>query len=139
MALPDWLPLDWLPLEGEAKAQAGLALLALALAAALLVLGRAVASLAATAARWVPVALGTRSVPAAPGGLPLLGNALALAAAPCPWEKMLEWARARGPLTRFSIGPRIGLIVNDPAGAKRVFQVSGGCRRLPAAAECLIT
>lgn len=132
LRLPEWLPLDWLPLEGEAKAQAALVLLALALAAACLVLGRALSGFAAGTARWLRVAVGTRSVPEAPGGLPLLGHALALATAYCPWEKMLEWARKKGPLTRFSILYRTGLIVNDAAGAKRVFQVRppGGCRRL---------
>lgn len=136
LRLPEWLPLDWLPLEGEAKAQAALVLLALALAAACLVLGRALSSVAAGTARWLRVAVGTRTVPAAPGALPLLGHALSLAAAPCPWERMLEWARQKGPLTRFSILYRTGLIVNDPAGAKRVFQVRRrrrcrfGCRRL---------
>lgn len=123
--LPEQL-LQWLPLEGEAQAQVALALLAVALAAACLVLGRLAGSLAAFSARWTRVAAGTRTVPAAPGGLPLLGHALALATAPCPWEKMLEWARLRGPLTRFNILHRTGLIVNDPAGAKRIFQVGWG-------------
>ena len=123
LRLPEWLPLDWLPLEGEAKAQAAMVLLALALAAACLVLGRVLSSVAAGTARWLRVAVGTRSVPAAPGALPLLGHALSLATAYCPWERMLEWARQKGPLTRFSILYRTGLIVNDPAGAKRVFQV----------------
>ncbi|PRW33867.1 Cytochrome P450 [Chlorella sorokiniana] len=122
LRLPEWLPLDWLPLEGEAKAQAALVLLALALAAACLLLGRALSGFTAGTARWLRVAVGTRSVPEAPGGLPLLGHALSLATAYCPWEKMLEWARQKGPLTRFSILYRTGLIVNDPAGAKRVFQ-----------------
>lgn len=131
--LPEQL-LQWLPLEGEAKTQAALALLAVALAAACLLLGRLAGSLARGTARWVRVAAGTRTVPAAPGGLPLLGHALSLATAPCPWERMLEWARLRGPLTRFSILHRTGLIVNDPAGAKRIFQVGArapvGCGRL---------
>ncbi len=131
LRLPEWLPLDWLPLEGQAKAQAALVLLALALAAACLVLGRALSGFTAGTARWLRVAVGTRTVPEAPGGLPLLGHALSLATAYCPWEKMLEWARVKGPLTRFSILYRTGLIVNDPAGAKRVFQVRPvGCRRL---------
>lgn len=123
LRLPEWLPLDWLPLEGEAKAQAVLVLLALALAAACLVLGRTLSGIASGTARWLRVAVGTRAVPEAPGGLPLLGHALSLATAYCPWEKMLEWARLKGPLTRFSILYRTGLIVNDAAGAKRVFQV----------------
>lgn len=131
LRLPEWLPLDWLPLEGQAKAQAALVLLALALAAACLVLGRALSGFTAGTARWLRVAVGTRTVPEAPGGLPLLGHALSLATAYCPWEKMLEWARVKGPLTRFSILYRTGLIVNDPAGAKRVFQVRPvGRRRL---------
>jgi hypothetical protein len=38
---------------------------------------------------------------------------------------MLEWSQKTGPLTRFSILQRTGLIVNDPEGAKRIFQVGG--------------
>ena len=72
--------------------------------------------------RWITVGLGTRKVPAAPGGNWLLGNALQLASG-CAWEKMHEWVRARPPLVRFRILHRTGILVNDALAVKRIFQV----------------
>lgn len=104
-------------------------LITVTVAIVLIALARWTAAQLKAGARWLRVAVGCRSVPAAPGGgLLNLGHALQLARAPCPWEKMLEWARATGPLTRFNILHRTGLIVNDAEGAKRVFQVGlAGC------------
>lgn len=115
--------LDWLPLPQEGRQQAATTGVALGVALAMLLLSRFVASLIKGASRWMRVAAGTRTVPRAPGGGLLLGHALQLARAPCPWERMLEWARATGPIVRFNILQRTGLIVNDPQGAKRIFQV----------------
>lgn len=99
-------------------------LITVTVAVVLIALARWTAAQLKAGARWLRVAAGCRAVPAAPGGgLLNIGHALQLACAPCPWEKMLEWARATGPLTRFNILHRTGLIVNDAEGAKRVFQV----------------
>lgn len=101
-------------------------LITLVVAAAMVATARWTAANLRAAARWLRVARGCHSVPAAPGGGLLgLGHVVQLATAPCSWEKMLEWARVTGPLTRFHILNRTGLIVNDPEGAKRVFQVRG--------------
>ncbi|EFN52051.1 hypothetical protein CHLNCDRAFT_139264 [Chlorella variabilis] len=109
---PEWLP--------EQVVLLGVPLL---LASVMVAAARLTAAIIKGAARWLRVAWGCRGVPAAPGGGLLgLGHTLQLALAPCPWEKMLEWARASGTLTRFNILQRTGLIVNDPEGAKRVFQ-----------------
>ncbi|KAI3426077.1 hypothetical protein D9Q98_008045 [Chlorella vulgaris] len=98
-------------------------LITLVVAAAMVATARWTAAILRAAARWLRVARGCHSVPAAPGGGLLgLGHVVQLATAPCSWEKMLEWARVTGPLTRFHILNRTGLIVNDPEGAKRVFQ-----------------
>ena len=114
---PEWLP--------EQVVLLGVPLL---LASVMVAAARLTAAIIKGAARWLRVAWGCRGVPAAPGGGLLgLGHTLQLALAPCPWEKMLEWARASGTLTRFNILQRTGLIVNDPEGAKRVFQVRCSC------------
>lgn len=129
MNLLDWAnhpALDGLPMSYEARAALLRGLLTLLFACAGLLLARLLSAALRGGARWATVALGTRGVPAAAGGVPLLGHALALAAAPCPWEWMLQQARAKGPLTRFNIAHRTGLIVNDPLGAKRIFQVGAG-------------
>ena len=117
--------LDALPLAPEAKQQLATILLGLLVAAGLLFGARLVAGVIKGTLRWSVVAHGCRPIPAAPGGGLLLGHALQLATARCPWEKMLEWAEAKGPLVRFNILQRTGLIVNDPQAAKRIFQV--GC------------
>ena len=120
--------LDALPLAPEAKQQVTTILLGLVIAAGLLFGARLVAGVIKGTLRWSVVARGCRPIPAAPGG-GLLGHALQLATARCPWEKMLEWAQAKGPLVRFNILQRTGLIVNDPQAVKRIFQVGCSCRR----------
>lgn len=118
--------LERLPVPPEHRQHAALAVVALGAALTLLLSARVAASFLRGTSRWLRVAAGTSTVPRAPGGGLFLGHALQLAMAPCPWERMLEWARATGPLVRFNILQRTGLIVNDPQGAKRIFQVGGG-------------
>lgn len=78
--------------------------------------------------RWVRVAVGLRKVPSAPGGNAILGHVFPLATR-CAWEKMREWVEASPPLVKFRIFHRTGLIVSDPRGLKRVFQVRSAGRR----------
>jgi cytochrome P450 len=102
----------------RSQAPSRLALLALA---ALLAL-RVASFLGRGAARWVRVAAGTRGVPAAPGSHWLLGHVFQLASG-CAWEQMYDWVGAcGGPLVRFRILHRTGVVVGDPRGLKRVFQ-----------------
>lgn len=115
--------LERLSVPPEHRQQAALAVVALGAGLTLLLFARVVASFLRGASRWLRVAVGTSTVPRAPGGGLFLGHALQLATAPCPWERMLEWARATGPIVRFNILQRTGLVVNDPQGAKRIFQV----------------
>ena len=72
--------------------------------------------------RWTRVAIGTRHVPTAPGSNWLLGHVFQLASG-CAWEKMYEWVGAAPPLVKFRILHRIGVVVGDPRGLKRIFQV----------------
>jgi len=72
--------------------------------------------------RWGKVHLGTRHVPSAPGSNWLLGHVFPLASS-CAWEKMYEWVGANPPLIKFRIFHRIGIVVGDPNGLKRIFQV----------------
>lgn len=78
--------------------------------------------------RWIAVAARSRHIPVAPGGNLLLGHALQLfpRGMNCPWERMLDWVR-KEPIARFRIAHRTGLVVNDPAAMKRIFQARG-CR-----------
>ncbi|KAL4435224.1 hypothetical protein ABPG77_001906 [Micractinium sp. CCAP 211/92] len=114
--------LERLQVPPEHRQQAALFVVALGASLTLLLFARVVASFLRGASRWLRVAVGTSTVPRAPGGGLFLGHALQLATAPCPWERMLEWARASGPIVRFNILQRTGLVVNDPQGAKRIFQ-----------------
>ncbi len=118
--------LERLQVPPEHRQQAALFVVALGASLTLLLFARVVASFLRGASRWLRVAVGTSTVPRAPGGGLFLGHALQLATAPCPWERMLEWARASGPIVRFNILQRTGLVVNDPQGAKRIFQVGWG-------------
>lgn len=74
------------------------------------------------ALRWIPVSLGVRPIPRAPGGNVLFGHALSLASARCAWDTMAEWATPETPLVRFRILHRVGLIATTPADARRIFQ-----------------
>jgi len=71
--------------------------------------------------RWLSVAVGTRNIPSAPEGNWLLGHVIPLAKN-CAWEKMYEWVGASPPLIKFRIFHRIGVVVGDPRGLKRIFQ-----------------
>lgn len=72
--------------------------------------------------RWIPVYFGTLHIPVAPGSNFLLGHVFQLARG-CAWEKMYEWVSNSPPLVRFRIFTRTGVIVGDPQGLKRIFQV----------------
>jgi cytochrome P450 len=71
--------------------------------------------------RWIRVAIGTRSVPAAPQGSWLFGHALAVAGS-CPWEKMHDWIRSCPPIVRIRLLHRTGVLVGSAQGLKRIFQ-----------------
>ena len=71
--------------------------------------------------RWVPVYRGTRSIPLAPGCLPLFGHALSLAQG-CSWGQMYDWLAEKGPIVKFRVGVRQGILVADPASMKRIVQ-----------------
>lgn len=75
-----------------------------------------------TALRWIPVSIGVRGIPRAPGGDFLTGHALSLASARCAWDEMAKWATRETPLVRFRILFRTGLIATTPADARRIFQ-----------------
>lgn len=74
------------------------------------------------ASRWIPVGLGTAHIPTAPGSNWILGHVFQLASG-CAWEKMYDWVAASPPLVKFRILHRTGVIVGDPRGLKRIFQV----------------
>jgi cytochrome P450 len=92
-----------------------------ALASLALLALTAAARAAAAAARWARVFVGTRSVPAAPGGHWLLGHALPLLRG-CAWEEMRSWVAGAGGIVRFRVLHRTGVVVGDPAALRRVFQ-----------------
>ena len=96
-------------------------LLALSEAAAVLLLRFALSTFK-FAARWIVVGFGTRSVPTAPEGNWLLGHVIPLARN-CAWEKMYEWVGGAGSIVKFRILHRTGVVVGDPLGVKRIFQV----------------
>lgn len=77
---------------------------------------------ASEVSRWGKVHVGTRHVPSAPGANWLLGHVFQLTSS-CAWEKMYEWVGANPPLIKFRIFHRIGIVVGDPRGLKRIFQV----------------
>lgn len=80
-----------------------------------------VQALAKQSARWVKIAIGTKSIPMAPEGHWLLGHVVPLATS-CAWEKMYNWVRSNPPIVKFRIAHRTGIVVGDAHALKRIFQ-----------------
>jgi len=60
-----------------------------------------------------------KGIPTAPGGYPVLGNALELVAGE-PWSVMARWCEAAGNLVVFNVADQRVVYVNDPKLIKRI-------------------
>lgn len=63
------------------------------------------------------------NMPTVPGGVPFLGQVLEMIRSP-PWDLMVRWGDALGPIYRFTLFGENCVVVADPALLKEVLQTS---------------